>query len=123
MFSFLEFGSWTMLWWLGAGSAPILIHLLSKRRYRIMDWAAMRYLQNALRRKARRIRLEQWLLLLVRTLLILLMVLALAQPFTQEMFVTGPIGKRTERSCGGIALRNCDSSSPASTLESLSESP
>jgi len=45
---------------LGAAAAPILIHLLSRRRHRETDWAAMRFLGEALRKNARRMRLEQW---------------------------------------------------------------
>lgn len=95
--AFLEFGSWSMLWWLGAASAPVIIHLLSKRRYRIREWAAMRYLQQAVRKRARRVKIEQLLLLLIRTAIILLIVLALAQPYSQQMFAGGPSGTRTHR--------------------------
>lgn len=62
----------------GAAAVPLLIHLLNRRQYRVVDWAAMRFLQAAIRRTTRRLRLEQWLLLAVRTLLILLPVLAMA---------------------------------------------
>jgi hypothetical protein len=67
-----------MLGWLAAAAAPILIHLWSRQRYREMPWAAMEYLRAALRRQARRIRFEQWLLLAARTLAIVLVVLAVA---------------------------------------------
>ena len=49
-----------------AASVPIIIHLLNRRRYRIVDWAAMRFLLAAQRQNVRRLRLEQWLLLAVR---------------------------------------------------------
>lgn len=63
---------------LGAASIPILIHLLNRRRYRVVTWAAMRFLLAAQRKNTRRMRLEQFLLLLVRTALIVLLVLAMA---------------------------------------------
>jgi hypothetical protein len=80
--SLLAFGfaSPWLLWGLGAAAAPILIHLLSRRRHRETEWAAMRFLVEALRKNARRMRLEQWILLLVRTLILLLVALALARP-------------------------------------------
>ena len=53
---------------------PILIHLLNRRKFREMRWAAMRFLLAAIRKNQRRIRIEQWLLLAIRTLLILLVV-------------------------------------------------
>jgi len=62
----------------GAASIPVLIHLLNRRRYRVVDWGAMRFLQAAIKRSVRRLRLEHWLLLAVRLLLILLPVLAMA---------------------------------------------
>ncbi|MBM3335798.1 BatA domain-containing protein, partial [Candidatus Sumerlaeota bacterium] len=34
-----------MLWGLLAGAIPIIIHLLNRRRYRPMPWAAMRFLR------------------------------------------------------------------------------
>src|SRR5947209_16312147 len=62
----------------GAASIPIIIHLLNRRRYRIVDWAAMRFLLAAQKQNVRRLKLEQWLLLAVRTLLMLLLVVAMA---------------------------------------------
>jgi len=70
-------------WLLGGlalASAPIIIHLLNRRRYIVVDWAPMHYLKLTLRTNRRRLRLEQWLLLLVRTLIIIALFLALARP-------------------------------------------
>ncbi len=70
-------------WLLGGlvlASAPIIIHLLNRRRYQLVEWGPMRYLKQTLRRNRRRVRLEQWLLLLLRTLAVLLLFLALAKP-------------------------------------------
>src|SRR5262245_4083643 len=61
----------------GAVSVPIIIHLLNRRRFRVMNWAAMRFLLAAQRKNSRRMRLEQLILLLVRCLLVLLIVLAM----------------------------------------------
>lgn len=62
----------------GAASVPIIIHLLNRKRYRIVTWAAMRFLLAAQRKNARRMRLEQWILLAVRTLSVILLVAAMA---------------------------------------------
>ena len=59
-----------MLGWLAAAAAPLLIHLWSRHRYREVPWAAMAFLLAAMRKNARRMQLQQWLLLAVRTLLI-----------------------------------------------------
>jgi len=49
----------------GAASIPIVIHLLNRRRFRIVQWAAMRFLLAAQKKNTRRMRLEQLLLLAV----------------------------------------------------------
>jgi hypothetical protein len=82
-----------MLGWLAAAATPILIHLWNRRRYREMSWAAMQYLLAAAKRQSRRLRLEQWLLLAVRTLLVVLIVLAVAEPYLERSgLATGSVG-------------------------------
>jgi hypothetical protein len=77
--AFLFLSPWAALaTGLGAISIPIIIHLFSRRRFRIVDWAAMRFLLAAQKQNVRRMRLEQLLLLAVRVLLLLLLVLAMA---------------------------------------------
>jgi hypothetical protein len=61
----------------GAVSVPIIIHLLNRRRFKIVTWAAMRFLLNAQRKNSRRMRLEQIILLATRCLLILLLLAAM----------------------------------------------
>ena len=43
----------------GAVSIPIIIHLLNRKRYRIVPWAAMRFLLAAQRKTSRKVRIEQ----------------------------------------------------------------
>src|SRR4051794_38226631 len=69
-----------LLWGLTAAGIPILLHLLQRRRYRVRRWAAMEFLRASVRRSSRRLRIEQWLLLLVRTLILICAALALARP-------------------------------------------
>src|SRR3954462_3183898 len=61
----------------GAASVPVIIHLLNRRRYRVVEWAAMRFLLAARRQNVRRLRVEQLLLLAVRTLLVVLLAAAM----------------------------------------------
>ena len=75
------FGSPLLLGGLALGAVPILIHLLHRRRYVEVNWAAMRFLVDATRKQARRMRLENLILLLIRTLIPILLVLALARPY------------------------------------------
>jgi len=86
-----------MLGWLAAAAAPILIHLWSRRRYRETAWAAMEYLAAALRRSRRRILLEHWLLLAVRTLVVILAVLAVAEPIEDLGGLAAAPGERHHR--------------------------
>lgn len=78
--AFWQFGSAWMLGWAAAALLPILIHLWSRRKFREESWAAMEFLLAAMRKNARRIQLEQWLLLAVRTAILLVLALALADP-------------------------------------------
>jgi hypothetical protein len=68
----------------GAVASPILIHLLSRRRFRRVRWAAMDFLLEAQRRNRRRIRLEQLILLALRCLAMLLIVLLISRPFLRS---------------------------------------
>lgn len=78
LFGFLETPLAALAVAAGAASVPILIHLLNRKRFRVVTWAAMRFLLAAQRKNTRRMRLEQLILLVVRTLLVLLLVLAMA---------------------------------------------
>jgi hypothetical protein len=51
-------------------SIPIIIHLLNRRRFKIIRWAAMDFLLQAMRKNRRRLRFEQWLLLATRCALL-----------------------------------------------------
>ena len=95
----LAFGlaNFWMLGWLAAAAVPIVIHLWMRQRHRETPWAAMEYLLAAIRRHAHRIRFEQWLLLAVRTLLIVLLVLAVAEPFLRDATFASVAGGRTHR--------------------------
>jgi hypothetical protein len=95
----LAFGwvSLPMLGWLGAAAAPILIHLWSRRKYREISFAAMEYLLAAVRRQARRLLFEQWLLLAIRTLLIVLVVSAVAEPYIERLGMAFTPGSHVHR--------------------------
>ncbi|HEY7154588.1 MAG TPA: VWA domain-containing protein [Gemmataceae bacterium] len=72
----------------GAVSIPIIIHLLNRRRFQVVTWAAMRFLLAAQKKNSRRMRLEQIVLLAVRCLMVLLLVLAMASvtPWAEAMW-------------------------------------
>jgi len=64
----------------GAVALPIVIHLLFRRRRVPVDWAAMEILREAIRRTNRKLRFEQWIVLTLRALTILMAGLAIAVP-------------------------------------------
>lgn len=62
---------------------PILIHILFRQRRKPMKWGAMRFLLEAYQKARSRMRLEQWLLLALRCLIVGLLGLAAARPLMQ----------------------------------------
>lgn len=81
--AFLPLGVLFEAWWSaaavtgGAVSIPVIIHLLNRRRFKVVEWAAMRFLVGAKKKNTRKLRLEQFLLLLCRCLVIALLALAM----------------------------------------------
>ncbi len=64
-----------------AAVGPILIHLLNRRHFRVVHWAAMDFLREALNRNRRILRLRDIVLLILRTAAVLFFGLALARPY------------------------------------------
>src|SRR5881394_3945174 len=77
--------SFTSLPFLVAGgvfaAGPIIIHLLNRRRYRVVQWAAMDFLRQALRANRKVLQLRDLVLLVLRSLAVLLFGAALARPY------------------------------------------
>lgn len=69
-----------------AVAIPIIIHLLNRRRFKIVEWAAMDFLFDAEKKNRRRVRIEHFLLLLLRCLAMLLIGLLLSRPFWPNQF-------------------------------------
>src|SRR5438094_8395520 len=69
-----------MLLGITAVSVPILIHLLNRRKFERVVWAAMRFLRVSVEQNQRRMRIEDLVLLALRCLLLALLALALARP-------------------------------------------
>jgi hypothetical protein len=64
---------------LAAVGIPIVIHLLNRRRYRMLDWAAMQFLLESIKRNRRRLRIEELILLALRCMVLLVLGVALAR--------------------------------------------
>ena len=77
MISFLH--PWVLAGLLAAG-VPILLHLIQRRQPPVVVFPAVRYLVDTTREHQKRLKLRNWLLLIIRTLFIVLLVLAAAGP-------------------------------------------
>ncbi|HEY5924635.1 MAG TPA: BatA domain-containing protein [Kofleriaceae bacterium] len=63
-------------------AVPIAIHLIGRRRARVVKFAALDFLMATKRKTAKRLQLRERLLLLVRALVCIAIAIALAKPFT-----------------------------------------
>ncbi len=76
----LTFLNSTFLFAALAALLPLIIHMLSRRQVKTVDFSSLLFLKELERRKVRRVRIRQILLLIIRSLIILCAVLALARP-------------------------------------------
>ena len=81
MLSFLPGSQALALAGLAAASAPVIIHLLNRRRFRVVEWAAMDFLLDASRRSRRLLEIRDLLVLVLRTAAVAFFGLAVARPF------------------------------------------
>src|SRR5262245_38354927 len=66
---------------LACAALPLVIHLLNRRRFRVVEWAAMDFLREAMKRNRRIMQLRDLVLLALRTAAVLLFGVALARPY------------------------------------------
>lgn len=71
-------------WLLGFGAlaftVPLVIHLLFRNRFELVDWGAMQFLQSVVRQNRRRMQLRNLLLLLIRCAIPILLAFCMARP-------------------------------------------
>ncbi|MBC8377016.1 MAG: BatA domain-containing protein [FCB group bacterium] len=68
------------LWFLPLISIPIIIHLLAKRKSKLIDFPSLKFLKLLEQDALRKFNIKQLILLIIRTLMILLIILAFARP-------------------------------------------
>ena len=73
---------WLLLGLTGIG-VPIVLHLFNRRKSRTSDWGAMRFLEESINQRRRRVLLEEILLLVTRCLILACAALIFARPFWQ----------------------------------------
>ena len=84
-----------MLLGLAALAAPILLHLLPRRHFDVVEWGAMQFLPDSVAAQRRRW-LDEILLLLMRMAMIALIVIALATPISTSAWLA-PLSDHSSR--------------------------
>jgi hypothetical protein len=79
----LTFLNPAFLWGGLAASIPVIIHLINRRRARVVPFPTIKFVLRSERRVARKYRVKQWLLLALRTFILFLLTTALAEPVLQ----------------------------------------
>lgn len=70
----------SMLWGLFLASVPLIIHLLSMRNTKDVDFSTLRYIKELEHDTIRRIHMKQWFLVFLRMLAVAALILMAAQP-------------------------------------------
>ena len=78
-----------VLFGLLAASIPILIHLFNLRKLKKIEFSTLTFLKELQKNKIRKVKLKQWLLLLLRVLIILFLVIAFARPTIEGVSIGG----------------------------------
>lgn len=79
-----------VLFGLLAASIPIVLHFLNLRKLKKINFSTLAFLKELQKTKIKRVKLKQWLLLLLRILIITFLVLAFARPTVKSFpFATG----------------------------------
>jgi hypothetical protein len=93
VFQLMTFLNPFALFGLAAAAIPVLLHMLSMRRLRTIEFSSLRFLKELQQTRIRRLKIRQWLLLLLRTLVVMFLVLAFSRPTLQGLFGTASAGQ------------------------------
>ncbi|HED05466.1 MAG TPA: VWA domain-containing protein [Ignavibacteria bacterium] len=78
-----------ILFGLLAASIPVLIHLFNLRKLKKVEFSTLAFLKELQKNKIRKIKLKQWILLVLRVLIILFLVTAFARPTLKGVAIGG----------------------------------
>ena len=92
-----------------AASLPIIIHLFTRRRPRDIPFSSLEFLTEVNQSEIRRLRIKQWLLLLLRTLAVAAIAMAMARPALR-----GTLGPQSAASTTVVVLVDRSASMGAS---------
>jgi len=86
-----------ILYGIALASIPILIHLLTRRKKEIINFSSLRFLKILESRRIKKLRIQQIILLILRTLIIILIIIAFSRPALKETSA-GKIGDHIKTS-------------------------
>lgn len=72
-----------------AAAIPVIIHLLNLRKLKKIEFSTLAFLKELQKNKIRKIKIKQWLLLVLRVMIILLIVFAFARPALRGFNIAG----------------------------------
>lgn len=73
-----------VLFGLAAASIPIILHLINLRKQKTIEFSSLKFLKELQKSSIKKLKIKQWLLLLLRTLLIIFAVLAFSRPTVES---------------------------------------
>ena len=74
-----------LLWFLPLAVLPVLLHLITRYRLRTVKLSTYRFLLEGYVQQRRRVRLLEWVLLLLRMVAVLLIIFALSRPHVEPL--------------------------------------
>lgn len=72
-----------------AAAIPVIIHLLNLRKLKKIEFSTLAFLKELQKNKIRKIKIKQWLLLVLRVLIVLFIVMAFARPALRGLSIAG----------------------------------
>lgn len=72
-----------------AAGIPVIIHLLNLKKLKKIEFSTLIFLKELQKQKIRRIKMKQWLLLVLRVLIILFVVFAFSRPTVDNLSLSG----------------------------------
>ena len=72
-----------------AVTVPIALHFFYRARYKPLPWAPMKFLKEAIEQTSRRLKFQEWVLLALRCLALVLLALAIARPGRESASPSG----------------------------------
>ena len=72
-----------------AASIPIIIHLLNLRKLKKIEFSSLAFLKELQKNKIKKVKIKQWILLVLRTLIIIFLVFSFSRPTIKSTAIGG----------------------------------